>query len=256
MPSKIILALRYFIQIAFNGSEYHGWQRQPNAYSVQQALEEALSTLLGSEIAIVGAGRTDAGVHAAEIYAHFDYENPLDLEDLTHKLNRFLPKSIAIQTIRRVSNEAHARFDATSRSYRYLIETEKNPFNTDFAHFIGLPLDLEQMNKAAEFLIGKQDFECFSRTHTDVKTFICDVKAASFTKEGSLVRFEITADRFLRNMVRAVVGSLLEVGLGKRSPEWIQELIQSKSRSKAGASAPAKGLSLTAVNYPNSIWNE
>ena len=248
--------MRYFIQIAFNGSDYHGWQRQPNAYSVQQALEEALSTLLGSEIAIVGAGRTDAGVHAEQIYAHFDYENPFDLDDLTHKLNRFLSKSIAVRAIRSVSKEAHARFDATSRSYRYLIETEKNPFTIDFAHFVGLPLDVEQMNLAAEFLIGKQDFECFSRTHTDVKTFICDVSSASFMKKGSLICFEITADRFLRNMVRAVVGSLLEVGLGKRSPEWIQELIQSKSRSKAGASAPAKGLSLTAVNYPNSIWNE
>ena len=248
--------MRYFIQIAFNGSEYHGWQRQPNAFSVQEALEEALSALLASEISIVGAGRTDAGVHAEQIYAHFDYENLLDLADLTYKLNRFLSKSIAVRDIRKVSKEAHARFDAISRSYRYLIETEKNPFNTDFTHFVGLPLDVDQMNRATEFLIGKQDFECFSRTHTDVKTFICDVKAASFSKEGSLIRFEITADRFLRNMVRAVVGSLLEVGLGKRSPEWIQELIRSKSRSKAGASAPAKGLSLTAVNYPNSIWNE
>jgi tRNA pseudouridine38-40 synthase len=253
---KIILALRYFIQIAFNGSEYHGWQRQPNAYSVQQALEDALGTLLASEIAIVGAGRTDAGVHAEQIYAHFDYEEHLDLIDLTHKLNRFLFQNIAILDIRKVNSQAHARFDATSRSYRYLIETRKNPFNFNFSHYVGLPLDLEQMNRAAQYLVGRKDFECFSRTHTDVKTFICDVKTASFTKEGSLIRFEITADRFLRNMVRAIVGSLLEVGLGKRSPEWIDELIESKSRSRAGASAPAKGLSLVAVNYPNSIWNE
>lgn len=248
--------MRFFLQIAYDGSAFHGWQRQVNALSVQQSIEEALSLLLTESIAITGAGRTDAGVHAHRLYAHFDVDKPIDIEDLKFRLNRFLPSTIVVHTIIQVKEDAHARFDAISRSYRYTIETVKNPFSWHYAHLVELPLDLRVMNEAAKYLLGSQDFECFSRSHTDVKTFYCDIKKALFTKVDTQIIFEITADRFLRNMVRAIVGSLLEVGLGKREPAWINEVIASKSRSQAGASVPAKGLSLTSVEYPKTLWHE
>lgn len=255
MP-KYSCSVRFFLQIAFNGSAFHGWQRQVNAQSVQQSIEEALSLLLSQPITITGAGRTDAGVHAHELFAHFDVANEIDSLDLTFRLNRFLPSSIVIRSIRRVTDEAHARFDALSRTYKYTIETTKNPFSVEFAHLIELPLNLPRMNDAAQHLLGTNDFECFSRAHTDVKTFYCTIKSAIFTQVGTQIIFEITADRFLRNMVRAIVGTLLEVGLGKREPVWLNEVIASKSRSEAGASVPAKGLSLVSVEYPKTIWYE
>ena len=245
--------MRYFLECAFRGTQYHGWQRQPEASSVQQSLEDALRLLLSDPIEITGAGRTDTGVHAHQMFAHFDTDIPFDSDDLSHRLNRFLPADIVVRGIHAVHADAHARFDATSRKYRYWVVQEKDPFKTDWAHLIHLPLDLRAMNKACIHLLGKQDFECFSKSKTDVKTYFCEVKAAGWTKEGNTLVFNIEADRFLRNMVRAVVGTLLEVGLGKREVEGMPELIRSKSRSEAGVSVPAKGLSLIEIQYPYPI---
>lgn len=249
---KIKEALRYFLECAFRGTAYSGWQRQPDALAVQEVIEKALGTLLGEELSITGAGRTDTGVHAHQLYAHFNTEKPFEKEDLQHRLNRFLPEDIAIKGIWSVHDEAHARFDATSRSYRYWVIQTKDPFYSDWAHGVHRPLDLKAMNQAAQLLVGKKDFECFSKSKTDVKTYICDLRKAEWRKEGELLIFEIEADRFLRNMVRAVVGTLLEVGLGKRSVESVHALLASKDRSEAGVSVPAKGLSLIAIQYPYS----
>ena len=221
--------------------------------SVQQSLEDALSMLLSVPIEITGAGRTDTGVHAHQMFAHFDTDIPFDSDEICHRLNRFLPGDIVVRGIHPVHSEAHARFDACSRSYRYWVVQEKDPFKSDWAHLVHLPLDLEAMNRACGYLLGKQDFECFSKSKTDVKTYICEVYAAGWTKDKNTLVFDIQADRFLRNMVRAVVGTLLEVGLGKREADRMPDLIQSKSRSKAGVSVPAKGLSLIEIQYPYPI---
>lgn len=248
--------MRYFIRFSYLGKAYHGWQKQPNAISVQEVLENALSTILRASIEIVGAGRTDTGVHAREMYAHFDFEVIPDKALLVQRLNSFLPGDIAIQEILSTTNTAHARFDASERTYEYWVIQEKNPFYADFAHHVWNELDIEKMNEAATFLLNHKDFECFSKSNTDVKTFICDVKNATWIENGDKLVFTISADRFLRNMVRAVVGTLLEVGQGKRNPEEINQIIESKSRSKAGVSVPAKGLYLTRVLYPKSIFDE
>lgn len=242
--------MRYFLELSFDGTDYHGWQRQPNALSVQQLLEEALSMLLSVPISVVAAGRTDAGVHAHQLFVHFDIEQKLDAAELVHRLNRFLPEAIVIHELFEVRSEAHARFDALSRTYRYRISTEKNPFSTRFSWYVAQPLHIEVMNEAASMLLGTHDFECFSKSHTDVKTYICTVTQAVFEPFEDEIVFTIKADRFLRNMVRAIVGTLVEVGSGKRELSSIQGLLESKSRSKAGVSVPAKGLSLIAVEYP------
>ena len=248
--------MRYFIQFAYFGKAYHGWQNQPNAITVQQVLEEGLSKLLRSKLAIVGAGRTDAGVHALEMFAHFNYEEIESPTNLAHRLNNYLPSDIAIKSILPVKNDAHARFDAVERTYEYWIVQEKSPFQTETAHYIWSVLDIDAMNKAAKILMEYEDFECFSKSHTDVKTYVCKIKKAVWVKkEGKLV-FTITADRFLRNMVRAIVGTLLEIGAKKMAPEAIREIIKSKDRSRAGVSVPAKGLYLTKVLYPKTILNE
>lgn len=242
--------MRYFIELSYNGKKYHGWQNQPNAISVQEVIEKALSTLLRSKTAIVGAGRTDAGVHAKQMYAHFDTDITFDRTELTLKLNSFLPKDVAIQQIHLVKEDAHARFDATGRTYEYWIVSEKNPFQTQSAHTVYKKLDVDLMNKAAKELLNHQDFKCFSKTHTDVKTYICQLEKAVWEQKGELLVFTIRADRFLRNMVRAIVGTLLEVGLGKLSIEGLKEIIASRDRNKAGTSVPGKALYLTAVTYP------
>lgn len=250
-------SLRYFLKLSYHGKPFHGWQRQPNAVTVQQTIEEALSTILRNEIAIVGAGRTDAGVHASEMYAHFDIPVDavhLDLTMLRNKLNGFLPQAIAIQDILEVHDEAHTRFDATDRSYVYRIAKQKNPFTTVAAYHFKLPLALEAMNEAAKKLLNYRDFECFSKSNTDVKTYLCDVREAVWLETEDEYHFHITADRFLRNMVRAIVGTLLEIGIGKKEVTWMDEVIASKSRRLAGASAPAHGLYLTKVEYPLSIF--
>lgn len=244
--------MRYFLSLSYFGEAYHGWQRQPNAISVQELLEHALSTLLRNEIAIVGAGRTDAGVHARQLFAHFDIEQEIP-SDLVHRLNRFLPEDIAVRGIFQVPEDAHARFSATSRTYEYWVVREKDPFLKDRAYLLQRPLDMDQMNAAAEILKSYEDFECFSKSNTDVRTYNCKISEAFWREEGPLLIFTISADRFLRNMVRAIVGTLLEVGEGKLTVEDVKAIIKSRNRSEAGVSVPAKGLYLTRVEYPDSI---
>lgn len=207
--------------------------------------------LLSAPVSVVAAGRTDAGVHAHQLFVHFDTEQKLDVAELVHRLNRFLPEAIVVHELFEVRSEAHARFDAFSRTYRYRISTVKNPFSTRFAWYVAQPLQIEVMNEAAAMLLGTHDFECFSKSHTDVKTFICTITQAAFKRLENEIIFTIKADRFLRNMVRAIVGTLVEIGSGKRDLSSIQNLLESKSRSEAGVSAPAKGLSLVAVEYPD-----
>ncbi|WP_190809473.1 tRNA pseudouridine(38-40) synthase TruA [Flagellimonas sp. S3867] len=248
--------MRYFIQFSYFGKAYHGWQNQPNAITVQEVLEKALSTLLRKKMELVGAGRTDSGVHAREMFAHFDVDGIEDSEELTYRLNAFLPEDIAVKKISTVVLEAHARFDAIERTYEYWVVQEKNPFYADFAHLVKLPLNVDAMNESAQYLLEYDDFECFSKSNTDVKTFLCDVRKAFWEIKGDKLVFTISADRFLRNMVRAIVGTLLDVGLGKMKPEEINLILQSKDRGKAGVSVPAKGLYLTKVTYPKKIFNE
>ncbi|MDF0716000.1 tRNA pseudouridine(38-40) synthase TruA [Muricauda sp. 334s03] len=248
--------MRYFIQFSYFGKAYHGWQNQPNAITVQEVLQKALSTLLRKTVEVVGAGRTDAGVHARQMYGHVDVDAISDIDDLVYRLNAFLPDDIAVQGIHKVVDGAHARFDAVERTYEYWLVKEKDPFLFDHAHFVKHPLDVDAMNKAAKMLLEHRDFECFSKSNTDVKTFNCDVREAFWAIDKEKWVFTITADRFLRNMVRAVVGTLLEVGMGKMSPEDIHRIIASKDRGEAGASVPAKGLYLTKVSYPKEIFDE
>ena len=248
--------MRYFVQFSYFGKAYHGWQNQPNAITVQEVLEKALSTLLRKKVEVVGAGRTDAGVHAKQMFGHFDVEPISDIDDLVYRLNAFLPDDVAIQGIYPVTAEAHARFDAVERTYEYWLVKEKNPFLFDHAHFVKHPLDVVAMNKAAKILLEYTDLECFSKSNTDVKTFNCDMRKAHWSMDDEKWIFTITADRFLRNMVRAVVGTLLDVGMGKMSQEYIHQVIASKDRGEAGASVPAKGLYLTQVLYPKEIFDE
>ena len=245
--------MRYFIELAYNGKNYHGWQIQPDAITLQGVLEKALSTLLRKEIQVMGAGRTDAGVHAKQLFAHFDFDEIENTSELQFKLNSFLPKDISIQKIFEVNEDAHTRFNAIEREYEYIVSLQKNPFSEDFSHLIHHQPNLELMNEAANELLNYKDFQCFSRSNTDVKTYNCDVKKAFWKEENSQLIFTISANRFLRNMVRAIVGTLLDVGFKKTSLEEFHEIIKSKDRSKAGTSAPAKGLYLTKVTYPNNI---
>lgn len=241
--------MRYFIHFSYFGKNYHGFQIQPDAVSVQEELTKALSLLLKSEIEIVGAGRTDSGVHAKEMYAHFDFDQEIDGKNLTKKLNSFLPKDIAVFNVFRVDDEAHARFDATKRTYEYHIHLQKDAFKEDFSWYFYQNLDVEQMNKACEILFKYVDFQCFSKVNTDVFTYNCKIYEAFWKKDGNNLVFTISADRFLRNMVRAIVGTLIGIGLHKTSIEEFEEIIKSKNRSKAGFSVPAHGLYLTKVEY-------
>lgn len=246
--------MRYFIEFAYNGKVYHGWQNQPNAVSVQEVLEKCLSTILRQPIAIVGAGRTDSGVHAKQMFAHFDYEGQFDVQFI-YKLNAFLPKDIVVFNLHRMTDEAHARFDAVKRTYEYHICTRKNPFLDELSMHINLPLDVDLMNKASEMLFTYTDFQCFSKSNTDVRTYNCHIYIAQWEvlPDNRLV-FTIAADRFLRNMVRAIVGTLIDVGLHKITVSDFSNIIESKNRSNAGASVPACGLFLTEVQYPESIF--
>lgn len=243
--------MRYFIKFAYNGTLYHGWQSQPNAVTVQETLEKALSLLFKKHIELVGAGRTDTGVHAKEMYAHFDFNEQLETNFWIPKLNSYLPKDIVIYEIIPVTAEAHARFDATSRTYEYYIHSFKDAFLTDLSWYHYYPLDLERMNEAASTLLEYTDFECFSKTNTDVFTYNCKITEAFWQKKGNQLIFTITADRFLRNMVRAIVGTLINIGQGKIEVAQLQKIIESKNRSEAGFSAPAHGLYLTQIKYPN-----
>jgi len=245
--------LRYFIELSYNGTPYHGWQRQPNAISIQEVLENALSTLLRMKIQIVGAGRTDTGVHAKQIMAHFDSNNILDVDQLLYKLNAILPAHIAVRKIYNVRDDAHARFDALSRSYEYYVALEKDPFSMDNAYYIKKPLDIDLMNKAAKLLLNYTNFKCFSKSKTDVKTYNCTITEANWEENDQQLIFKISANRFLRNMVRAIVGTLIEIGEHKLDKEDLIRIIKSEDRSQAGYSVPAHGLYLTKVEYPKNI---
>lgn len=242
--------MRYFIEFAYNGKKYFGFQIQPDAISVQEILNTALSTLLRHAVEIVGAGRTDSGVHATQMFAHFDTEITLEIPKLIQRLNSFLPEDIVIYSIQLVADNAHARFDATSRTYEYHIHTYKNAFSHEGSWYVHQKLNVALMNVAAKILLEYEDFECFSKVHTDVKTFICKISEAHWIQEGANLKFTITADRFLRNMVRAIVGTLINVGLEKITLTDFKKIIESKNRSQAGFSVPAHGLYLVRVNYP------
>lgn len=241
--------MRYFIELSYKGTNYHGWQIQPDASSVQEEITKALATILQEKILLVGAGRTDAGVHASQMFAHVDTVKKLT-DDYVHKLNAILPNDIVIKSIKEVSGETHARFDAVSRTYEYRILLGRDPFLLETTWQLHQKnLQIEKMNEAANLLFKYEDFESFSKVKTDVNTFNCTIMKAVWTLEDKHLIFHIKANRFLRNMVRAIVGTLIEVGLGKKTVEDFRKIIESKKRSEAGLSVPAKGLFLTEVCY-------
>ena len=252
--------MRYFIQLSYDGTGYHGWQVQPNGVSVQEVLQKALSTLLRQPTEVTGAGRTDAGVPASMMVAHFDWpaahegegceEAPLDCTQLTYKLNRLLPPDVAVQAVRPVGPEMHARFSATRRTYHYYIHTRKDPFLRGYSWQVNVPLDFALMNEAAQVLLEYSDFTSFSKTGTDVKTNICQLTEARWEqlKPGEW-RFTVSANRFLRNMVRAIVGTLVEVGRHRMTISQMRHAIEAKDRQRAGESVPGHALYLTNIEY-------
>ncbi|SDM37136.1 tRNA pseudouridine(38-40) synthase TruA [Chryseobacterium taihuense] len=241
--------MRYFIEFSYNGKNYFGYQIQPKDISVQEELEKALSTILREPIKTTGAGRTDTGVHAKKMFAHFDTTQDLS-QQLVHQLNSFLPNDIAVYKIFRVNDDYHARFDATFRTYEYYISLEKNPFTQDSAwqHW-RRPLDINKMNEACRILFDYEDFTSFAKLHTDNKTNLCSIYKAEWKQNGSELKFTVSANRFLRNMVRAIVGTMVDIGAGKIQPEDLRNIIENKNRNSAGTSAPAHGLFLVDVGY-------
>ncbi|WP_214072707.1 tRNA pseudouridine(38-40) synthase TruA [Mucilaginibacter sp. dw_454] len=259
---------RYFIELSYDGTRYHGWQAQPNALAVQEVLDKALSTVLRTEIETVGCGRTDTGVHAKEFFAHFDFEKSIDdgpwsmverdksmvyglstMDKTVRSLNSILPHDIAIKNIFLVDDEMHARFSATLRSYQYHIHFNKDPFKQGYSWLLREEPDMELMNEAAKIVTEYTDFSCFSKSNTQAKTNNCKISRAEWVRVDGGIVFHISADRFLRNMVRAIVGTLLMVGKKEISPEAVRGIITSKNRSNAGTSVPACGLYLTEVKY-------
>jgi len=247
--------VRYFLKLAYRGTHFHGWQRQPNAPTVQEHLENAFATVLQETVALTAAGRTDTGVHAREMYAHLDLAPVADPEHLLRDLNRMIGPEIALHSLQRVRPEAHARFDATARQYRYYLSRRKDPFRHDTAHYYYGNLDVEAMNAAASILLQYDDFGAFCKSHAQSHTNICMVSQAHWQLDSHLLIFTITANRFLRNMVRAIVGTLLEVGRGRRSLLDFERVIAQKDRTLAGESAPAQGLFLERVMYPKELFD-
>lgn len=247
---------RYFIYLAYDGTNYHGWQVQPNGITVQETLNKALSVFLRHDsVSVVGAGRTDAGVHARLMVAHFDIDRDLDCDAVTDRLNCLLPQDVSVYGVRRVREDAHARFDATYRTYKYYITTRKDPFARHYSWRIFRKLDIEKMNEAAAVLSEYTDFTSFSKLHTDVRTNDCKIMFASWRQCGeSEWEFTIQADRFLRNMVRAVVGTLVDVGRGSLSVCGFRKVIEDRNRCSAGASVPAHALFLTDIGYPDRLF--
>ncbi|KRO55502.1 MAG: pseudouridine synthase [Cryomorphaceae bacterium BACL11 MAG-121001-bin54] len=244
--------MRFFIELSYKGTNYHGWQEQPNANTVQAEINRALSTILNTNIEVIGAGRTDTGVHANQMFAHFDCDIDFDIQNLMFKLNSFLASDIAIKDIFKVKEDANCRFDALSRTYQYHIIQKKDPFNKT-AYFLQNDLDIKAMNEACKYIIGKQDFTSFSKVNTQTFTNNCDVMFAKWELVNNKIIFTIKADRFLRNMVRAIVGTLLDVGFGKIIAADVAKIIAAKDRSKSGVSVPAHALFITEVKYPNKI---
>ncbi len=249
--------IRYFMQLAYNGSSYHGWQIQDNAITVQEEINRKLSLLLRESVNIIGCGRTDTGVHARDFYAHFDVSAPITFteNDFLFKLNSFLSKDIAVYHLWKVPSDFHARFSATSRTYKYYISTKKNPFFKNFSLEYTSKLNLKAMQQASEYILMYNDFTSFSKLHTQTKTNLCKIFYAGWEQKEDLLIFTITADRFLRNMVRAIVGTVLEIGKNKISADEIKNIIEAKNRKNAGFSVPAKGLFLEKVNYPFDLNN-
>ena len=244
--------MRYFIEFSYNGTNYHGWQKQPNANTVQEQLTKCMSVLLQEEIELMGAGRTDAGVHATQMFAHFDTNTISDSDKIVTKLNSFLPSDISVVRIFNVKEDTHVRFAATSRTYKYYVSSKKDIFNNNL-HLVFKPLDIHKMNAACAYLLGEQDFTSFSKVNTDTFTNNCDITKAVWEKEGDNFVFTVSANRFLRNMVRSVVGTLLDVGIGKIEVEEVKTIIAKKDRGAAGTSVPAKALFLTEIKYPKDI---
>ena len=242
--------MRYFVWFSYDGTAYHGWQIQPNGNSVQEELQRALSTLLREEISVTGAGRTDAGVHARQMVAHFDFSEAIDLEQLAYKLNRILPCDIAVDRVELVDDDKHARFSATSRTYHYYIHTKKDPFSRPYSTELHYELDFDKMNEAGRILMTYDDFGAFCKSHSDVKTTLCRVTKAEWVQTSATSwYFEITANRFLRNMVRAVVGTLIDVGRGRLTLDDFRKVIEGKRRTEAGESMPANALFLENIRY-------
>lgn len=246
--------MRYFAKLSYLGKNYHGWQIQPDVMSVQQKIETTLETIFSTPTPIVAAGRTDTGVHASEMFIHFDTIHVIDKDLTVYKMNSILPEDIVIDTIFDVKQDAHARFDAINRSYEYKIFLGRHPFSLDTHWQIHhQKLDINAMNTAAQYLLDYIDFQCFSKVKTDVKTYNCVITKAKWLLNENELVFHISANRFLRNMVRAIVGTLCKIGQGKYPPEHIKTIIESKNRANAGPSAPAKGLFLTKITYPENI---
>lgn len=257
MANDLIVMFRYFIHLAYDGTPFNGWQIQKNAPSVQETINRALFHLCKEEVNIVGCGRTDTGVHANNYYAHFDLSNNLtETGKLVAHLNHYLPREIVIYNLYPVPGDAHARFDATSRTYKYFILRKKDPFKQHYSYFYHGPLDINAMNEAANTLIQYRDFTSFSKVNTDVNTFICQITEAFWKTDENMLVFQISADRFLRNMVRAIVGTLLDVGKQKISLPQLRQIIESKNRSNAGYSVPAKGLFLENIDYPKHLISQ
>lgn len=245
--------MRYFIDLSYKGAPFHGWQKQPNARTVQAVVENNMEKVFRREIGIVGAGRTDTGVHAEQFIGHFDTQVEFDTGQIIYKLNAMLPPEIAVNAVYRVRDKAHARFDALSREYKYVITTRKDPFLKDFSYLIKRGIDIDSMNKGCEIIKKHRNFQCFSKVKTDVKTYNCIIEEAYWQEDNTQIIFHIKADRFLRNMVRAIVGTLLEIGLHQRKLEDLEKLIASKNRNQAGKSMAAKALFLCKIDYPQTI---
>jgi tRNA pseudouridine38-40 synthase len=247
--------MRYFLEISYDGTDYHGWQTQPNGIAVQEVIEQKMAVLFQEPVSILGSGRTDAGVHAMRQFAHFDCDQlPYPKEELAYKLNRILPIDISIREIYPVIENAHARFDATLRSYHYHISYIKDPFRHKYRYTLWQPLDVKKMQEAAQILFEYEDFASFCKYNHDAKTTLCKIKRAEWVEMPGQLNFIISADRFLRNMVRAIVGTMVELGKGQISLDNFREIIEAKDRQAAGFSSPASGLFLAEVHYPEHIW--
>lgn len=248
--------MRLFFEISYDGKNYNGWQSQPNATGIQEVVTDSLTKLLRTPIEIVGSGRTDTGVHCKQQYFHCDVPDGTDRSKLLHQMNSILPSDIAIKSILNVKPDAHARFDALERSYIYQITTCKDPFKQGYAWHFFKPLQLQTMNDAAALLIGNHDFQCFSKVKTDVKNYFCTITYARWSQTGESIEFNISANRFLRGMVRAIVGTLIDVGVGKTSVEEFRTILASRDRREAGQNVPPYGLYLTKVVYPQEVFLE
>jgi tRNA pseudouridine38-40 synthase len=246
--------VRYFLDINYKGTHYHGWQVQPNGNTIQAELENALSIILKTEISIVGSGRTDTGVHASQQIAHFEYPDPIDPAKMVYKLNSFLPKDIGIAGLQKVSDEAHARFDATKRTYHYHIHRTKNPFKTETSYYFSQEVSTDLILDGCKIIGEWQNFESFSKVHTEVNNFNCEIFDIDWIEKKNNSLFIIQANRFLRGMVRAIVGTLLDVGMKKTSLDELKELLKKNDRSLAGRAVPAHGLFLEKIEYPDNIY--